>query len=131
MKKGFIEVDIGMADGVVLDYLVAQAEGLNVTIIEKPEYGVGKLVFVGVGKCLNLDLVRYNPSVNPALWAPLIEKYGIDISLPRNNPGLIKPMATCRLNESHSDTIAHAVCRVLVKVVLGSDVAQIPRALVI
>lgn len=130
MKKGFIEVDIGMADGVVLDYLVAQAEGLNVTIIEKPEYGVGKLVFVGVGKCLNLDLVRYNPSVNPALWAPLIEKYKINIQQQDCPQRLILAWHGADV-ESWSELVAHAVCRVAVKVKLESETAQIPRALVV
>lgn len=130
MKKGFIEVDIGMADGVVLDYLVAQAEGLNVTIIEKPEYGVGKLVFVGVGKCLNLDLVRYNPSVNPALWAPLIEKYKVNFVHSKLNDGEVLAWISPEF-EFWSKSISHAICRTVVRIKFGSRMAQIPRALVI
>lgn len=121
-----IEIDVGMADGVLLDYLVAMAEGLEVTIIDKPEYGVGKQVYIprDIG-CVSSELVAYRPSRQPDDWAPLIGKYKLNFQHNATDPEWLCWKET---TESWSSRPELAICRVVVKIKLGEFV-HIPLSL--
>lgn len=121
-----IEVDVGMADGVLLDYLVAMAEGHEVTIIDKPEYGVGKQVYISrdIGR-VSSELVAFRPSRNPDDWAPLIDKYKINLN---SNPCEPFYLGWKGNFESWSNNACLAICRVAVKIKLGEFV-HVPLSL--
>lgn len=124
-----IEVNLSDLEGRALDWLVAQVEGIAVTLAP-PHYGTGWRVF---GVTSNY---AYRPSTDWSLGGPLMDKYakGFAAVSGREPPQFRVfardngPEGFCRL--AGGATILQAFCRALVRLHRG-DLVMVPEVLVL
>lgn len=122
-----IEVKTADLTGHALDWAVAQAEGLEVSLVG-PQYNVPWRVFWKKrGQALEWD-VLYNPHEDWALGGPLIEKYRVGFGL--NSDCLFAVTGLDDLpGDADGSTHLVAACRAIVAAKLG-DTVQVPKELV-